>query len=82
LVVGLDAEDVSKAASVAGVSIESYLQKERLCTGHAVLAAREAISKGYDDILFTYGDVPLQTDGPLKAAQCPHEGIVRGFGDR
>lgn len=69
LVVGRDAEDVAKAASVAGVGIESYLQMERLGTGHAVLAAREAIAKGYDDILVTYGDVPLQTDAPLKAAR-------------
>jgi bifunctional UDP-N-acetylglucosamine pyrophosphorylase/glucosamine-1-phosphate N-acetyltransferase len=69
LVVGRDAEEVARAAGVGGVAIEAYLQKERLGTGHAVLAARDAIARGYDDIIVTYGDVPLQTDGPLKAAR-------------
>ncbi|KQV81512.1 bifunctional UDP-N-acetylglucosamine diphosphorylase/glucosamine-1-phosphate N-acetyltransferase GlmU [Rhizobium sp. Root1220] len=69
LVVGRDAEDVAKAAKTSGVEIETYLQKERLGTGHAVLAAREAIARGYDDIIVTYGDVPLQTEEPLKAAR-------------
>jgi bifunctional UDP-N-acetylglucosamine pyrophosphorylase/glucosamine-1-phosphate N-acetyltransferase len=75
LVVGRDAEEVAKAASVGGVAIETYLQKERLGTGHAVLAAKEAIARGYDDIIVTYGDVPLQTDGPLKAAR---QGLADG----
>ncbi len=69
LVVGRNADEVVNAASVDGVAIEAYLQKERLGTGHAVLAAREAIARGYDDIVVTYGDVPLQTDAPLKAAR-------------
>jgi bifunctional UDP-N-acetylglucosamine pyrophosphorylase/glucosamine-1-phosphate N-acetyltransferase len=68
LVVGRDADEVAKAANINGVEIETHLQKERLGTGHAVLAARDAILRGYDDILVTYGDVPLQTEGPLKAA--------------
>ncbi|WP_337266652.1 bifunctional UDP-N-acetylglucosamine diphosphorylase/glucosamine-1-phosphate N-acetyltransferase GlmU [Oryzifoliimicrobium ureilyticus] len=69
LVVGRDADAVRKAAATANIGVESYLQKERLGTGHAVLAAREAIARGYDDILVTYGDVPLQTAGPLTAAR-------------
>lgn len=44
LVVGRDADEVAKAAAVGGVEIEAYLQKERLGTGHAVLAARDAIA--------------------------------------
>ncbi|MFB9950864.1 bifunctional UDP-N-acetylglucosamine diphosphorylase/glucosamine-1-phosphate N-acetyltransferase GlmU [Rhizobium puerariae] len=69
LVVGRDAEAVAKAGSVAGVSVEAFLQKERLGTGHAVLAAREAIARGYDDVLVTYGDVPLVTAAPFAAAR-------------
>jgi len=69
LVVGRDAEKVAKAADIGGVKIESYLQEQRLGTGHAVLAAREAIAGSYDDILVTYGDVPLQTAGPLLDAR-------------
>jgi bifunctional UDP-N-acetylglucosamine pyrophosphorylase/glucosamine-1-phosphate N-acetyltransferase len=69
LVVGRNADEVAKAANVGGIEIETYLQTERLGTGHAVLAARDAIARGYDDIIVTYGDVPLQTAAPLKAAR-------------
>ncbi|MDK4737479.1 bifunctional UDP-N-acetylglucosamine diphosphorylase/glucosamine-1-phosphate N-acetyltransferase GlmU [Rhizobium sp. CNPSo 3464] len=75
LVVGRNAEEVTAAAAVGGVKVEAYLQKERLGTGHAVLAAREAIAKGYDDILVAYGDVPLLTDAPLRAAR---QGLADG----
>ncbi|MCA1440247.1 bifunctional UDP-N-acetylglucosamine diphosphorylase/glucosamine-1-phosphate N-acetyltransferase GlmU [Ensifer sp. IC4062] len=75
LVVGRDAEAVSDAAQTAGVTVTSFLQKERLGTGHAVLAAREAIARGYDDILVVFGDTPLITAGPLKAAR---EGLATG----
>lgn len=83
LVVGRDAEKVAKAADVGGVTVKSYVQEQRLGTGHAVLAAREAIAEGYDDILVTYGDVPLQTAGPLlEARKALAEGsdvVVIGF---
>ncbi len=69
LVVGRDADNVAKAASVDGLSVEPFLQTERLGTGHAVLAAKAAIARGYDDILVAYGDVPLITEGPLLAAR-------------
>jgi bifunctional UDP-N-acetylglucosamine pyrophosphorylase/glucosamine-1-phosphate N-acetyltransferase len=59
LVVGRDAEKVTAAASHSTITVESYLQRERLGTGNAVLAARDAIARGYDDVLITYGDVPL-----------------------
>ena len=75
LVVGRNADDVAAAARIDGLSVEAVLQKERLGTGHAVLAAREAIARGYDDILVAYGDVPLITDGPLRAAR---EGLAAG----
>jgi bifunctional UDP-N-acetylglucosamine pyrophosphorylase/glucosamine-1-phosphate N-acetyltransferase len=39
----------------AGIAI----QKERLGTAHAVLAAREAIAMGYDDLLVVFADTPL-----------------------
>ncbi|PDT55106.1 MULTISPECIES: bifunctional UDP-N-acetylglucosamine diphosphorylase/glucosamine-1-phosphate N-acetyltransferase GlmU [Sinorhizobium] len=69
LVVGRDAEAVSAAASTRAVQVSSFLQKERLGTAHAVLAAREAIEKGYDDVLVVFGDTPLITAAPLKAAR-------------
>ncbi|AUX76325.1 bifunctional UDP-N-acetylglucosamine diphosphorylase/glucosamine-1-phosphate N-acetyltransferase GlmU [Sinorhizobium fredii] len=69
LVVGRDAEAVSAAASTGAVQVSSFLQKERLGTAHAVLAARETIEKGYDDVLVVFGDTPLITAAPLKAAR-------------
>ncbi|APG84480.1 bifunctional N-acetylglucosamine-1-phosphate uridyltransferase/glucosamine-1-phosphate acetyltransferase [Sinorhizobium americanum CCGM7] len=69
LVVGRDADAVSAAASTGTAKVFSFLQKERLGTAHAVLAAREAIEKGYDDVLVIFGDTPLITGAPLKAAR-------------
>jgi len=69
LVVGRDAEAVTKAARRDGMRLNAYVQQERKGTGHAVLAAREAIKAGYDDVLVAYGDVPLITDAPLRAAR-------------
>ncbi|MFC3162492.1 bifunctional UDP-N-acetylglucosamine diphosphorylase/glucosamine-1-phosphate N-acetyltransferase GlmU [Ciceribacter thiooxidans] len=83
LVVGRDADAVEKAAAVNGLRVSSFIQKERLGTGHAVLAARAAIARGYDDILVAYGDVPLITDGPFAAARAAvaegHDVAVIGF---
>lgn len=83
LVVGRDTEKVVKAGSIAGVNVSPFLQTERLGTGHAVLAAREAIALGYDDVLVAYGDVPLITSKPLIAAREAlangHDVAVIGF---
>ena len=48
LVVGRDAEKVAKAGDIGGVKIRSYLQEQRLGTGHAVLAAREELRDYFD----------------------------------
>ncbi len=69
LVLGRDADAVADAARVEGITLRMVLQKERLGTGHAVLAARDAIAEGFDEILVTYGDAPLVTAGPLAAAR-------------
>jgi bifunctional UDP-N-acetylglucosamine pyrophosphorylase / glucosamine-1-phosphate N-acetyltransferase len=37
----------------------TFVQRERLGTAHAVLAAREAIARGADDLLVAFGDTPL-----------------------
>jgi bifunctional UDP-N-acetylglucosamine pyrophosphorylase/glucosamine-1-phosphate N-acetyltransferase len=36
-----------------------HVQEEQRGTAHAVLAAREAIANGFDDVLVLYGDTPL-----------------------
>lgn len=83
LVTGRDADRVTDAAKIGGLEVQSYFQSERKGTGHAVLMAKEAIASGYDDILVAYGDVPLLTAGPLKAARAKlaegHDVVVIGF---
>ncbi len=69
LVVGRDADGVARAGAVEGVSVDAFPQTERRGTGHAVLAAKDAIARGYDDILVAYGDVPLVTSAPFAEAR-------------
>jgi bifunctional UDP-N-acetylglucosamine pyrophosphorylase / glucosamine-1-phosphate N-acetyltransferase len=59
LVVGSGAEDVRGAARAELPGVEIFEQKQRLGTAHAVLAARDAISRGYDDIVVLFADTPL-----------------------
>ena len=75
LVLGRDAEKVEAAAKNPAIASSVHIQSERLGTAHAVLAAREAIAKGYDDVLVVFGDTPLITEAPLIAAR---EGLAGG----
>jgi bifunctional UDP-N-acetylglucosamine pyrophosphorylase/glucosamine-1-phosphate N-acetyltransferase len=75
LVLGRDADKVEVAARNPAVASSVHIQTERLGTAHAVLAAREAIARGYDDVLVIFGDTPLVTETPLTAAR---EGLAGG----
>lgn len=83
LVLGRDAEAVEEAARTGSMKVSAVIQKERLGTGHAVLAAAAEIEKGYDDILVVFGDTPLITEMPLiHARQALADGndvVVIGF---
>src|SRR5215470_2631986 len=71
VVVGPDAEAVATEAKRVLPDAETFVQSERLGTAHAVLAARAAIARGFDDILVIYGDTPLirpQTLSRMRAA--------------
>ena len=59
VVVGPGRDDVAAEARSVAPDVEIFVQAERNGTAHAVLAAREAIARGYDDILILYADVPL-----------------------
>jgi bifunctional UDP-N-acetylglucosamine pyrophosphorylase / glucosamine-1-phosphate N-acetyltransferase len=37
----------------------TYVQRDRLGTAHAVLAARQALARGADDLIVVFGDTPL-----------------------
>ncbi len=75
LVLGRDADKVEAAARHPSVRSETFIQTERLGTAHAVLAARAALAKGYDDVLVVFGDTPLLTAAPLQAARA---GLAEG----
>src|SRR3981081_1038118 len=54
----------------------TFIQRERLGTAHAVLAARDAVARGADDLLVVFGDTPLisaetfsRLRGPLKTGE-------------
>jgi bifunctional UDP-N-acetylglucosamine pyrophosphorylase/glucosamine-1-phosphate N-acetyltransferase len=59
------------------------IQRERLGTAHAVLAAREAIARGADDLLVVFGDTPLISAATFARLRAPlHDGAalaVLGF---
>ncbi|MER8691431.1 bifunctional UDP-N-acetylglucosamine diphosphorylase/glucosamine-1-phosphate N-acetyltransferase GlmU [Mesorhizobium opportunistum] len=69
LVIGHGAEEMRKAAAKFAPNAETFVQEKRLGTAHAVLAAREAISRGYDDVLAMFGDTPLIDPGALTVAR-------------
>ena len=67
VVVGPGREDVAEAARQASPGAEIFVQGERLGTAHAVLAARAALVRGYDDVLVLFADTPLVTPATLVA---------------
>jgi bifunctional UDP-N-acetylglucosamine pyrophosphorylase / glucosamine-1-phosphate N-acetyltransferase len=67
VVVGPDRDDVAAAARQAAPGVEVFVQRERRGTADAVLAAREAIARGYDDIVVAYADIPLIRGATLAA---------------
>jgi bifunctional UDP-N-acetylglucosamine pyrophosphorylase / glucosamine-1-phosphate N-acetyltransferase len=83
VVVGRGREDVAAAARAAFPAVELFEQRERLGTAHAVLAARDALERGSEDVLVVFGDTPLIEASTLrhmrrelaKGASC----VVLGF---
>ncbi|MPZ59525.1 MAG: bifunctional UDP-N-acetylglucosamine diphosphorylase/glucosamine-1-phosphate N-acetyltransferase GlmU [Rhizobiales bacterium] len=59
VVIGPDHEPVAAAAREVFPSAAVFVQAERRGTAHAVLAARPAIERGFDDIVVAFGDTPL-----------------------
>ena len=50
---------------------QTFVQSERLGTAHAVLAAREAIAAGADDLLVAFGDTPLVSAETFERLRAP-----------
>jgi bifunctional UDP-N-acetylglucosamine pyrophosphorylase / glucosamine-1-phosphate N-acetyltransferase len=71
VVIGPDHQAVADEIGRIRPDAETFIQRERLGTAHAVLAARAAIARGADDLLVVFGDTPLisaQTFARLRAA--------------
>lgn len=83
VVVGNKAELVEDVLAQHGGNISTHLQTERLGTGHAVLAARDAVKSSHDDVIVLYGDVPLvKVETLISARSALAEGadvVVLGF---
>src|SRR5947209_1596310 len=59
VVVGPDSEAVAAEARRVLPAAEMFVQDERRGTAHAVLAARDAIARGADDVLVIFADTPF-----------------------
>jgi bifunctional UDP-N-acetylglucosamine pyrophosphorylase/glucosamine-1-phosphate N-acetyltransferase len=59
VVIGPGQDEVAAAVADALPAAKIFLQAERRGTAHAVLAARDAIALGADDILVVFADTPL-----------------------
>src|SRR5690349_11995397 len=66
VVIGPGRDDVAAAARQAANGAEVFVQKERLGTAHAVLAARESFAQG-QNLLVVFGDTPLLRSETLRA---------------
>jgi bifunctional UDP-N-acetylglucosamine pyrophosphorylase/glucosamine-1-phosphate N-acetyltransferase len=71
VVIGPDRDDVAGQARALATEAEIVVQRERRGTAHAVLAAREVIARGFDDVLVLYADVPLVTAETLRRLRQP-----------
>jgi bifunctional UDP-N-acetylglucosamine pyrophosphorylase/glucosamine-1-phosphate N-acetyltransferase len=67
VVVAPNADGVAAEAVKAAPEAKIAVQRERRGTADAVLAARDQIERGYDDILVVYADIPLIEALTLKA---------------
>jgi len=73
VVVGPDHEAVASEVKRVRPDATTFIQAERLGTAHAVLAAREAIAHGADDLLVAFGDTPLISAKTFARLRAPLE---------
>jgi bifunctional UDP-N-acetylglucosamine pyrophosphorylase/glucosamine-1-phosphate N-acetyltransferase len=71
VVIGPDHEAVAQEARRVRSDAAIFVQHERLGTAHAVLAARDAIARGADDLLIVFGDTPLISAATFERLLAP-----------
>ena len=67
VVVGPGRDDVRAEVLRLRPDAQVFVQQDRLGTAHAVLAARDAIAAGCDDLLTLFADTPLVTGATVAA---------------
>jgi bifunctional UDP-N-acetylglucosamine pyrophosphorylase / glucosamine-1-phosphate N-acetyltransferase len=71
VVIGPDHRAVAEEVKRLRPDATTFIQRERLGTAHAVLAARDAIARGADDLLVVFGDTPLISVATLARMRAP-----------
>jgi bifunctional UDP-N-acetylglucosamine pyrophosphorylase / glucosamine-1-phosphate N-acetyltransferase len=71
VVVGPNHKAVADEVARVRPDAATFVQRERLGTAHAVLAARDAIARGADDLLVAFGDTPLISAGTFERLRVP-----------
>jgi len=71
VVIGPNHEAVAAEAKRLRPDAAIYIQRERLGTAHAVLAARQAMARGADDLLVVFGDTPLISAVTFERLRAP-----------
>jgi bifunctional UDP-N-acetylglucosamine pyrophosphorylase / glucosamine-1-phosphate N-acetyltransferase len=71
VVVGPDHAAVEQEIKRIRPDAKTFVQRERLGTAHAVLAAREVIAGGADDLLVAFGDTPLISAETFERLRAP-----------
>jgi bifunctional UDP-N-acetylglucosamine pyrophosphorylase/glucosamine-1-phosphate N-acetyltransferase len=83
VVVGPDHDALVEEARRIAPGVDCAIQTERRGTAHAVLAAREVIAAGYDDILIAFADTPLlrpETFARMRQSLADFENAVVAVG--
>src|SRR3984885_7333502 len=75
VVIGPDHQAVADEVARGRPDARPFVQRERLGTAHAVLAAREAIAPGADDLLVAFGDTPLISAATFERMRAPSERV-------
>jgi bifunctional UDP-N-acetylglucosamine pyrophosphorylase/glucosamine-1-phosphate N-acetyltransferase len=71
VVIGPGHEAVAQEAKHVRPDAATFVQRQRLGTAHAVLAARDAIARGADDLLIAFGDTPLISTDTFERLRAP-----------
>src|SRR5258705_9085819 len=73
VVIGPGQDAVAAEAKRVRPDAATFIQRDRLGTAHAVLAARDALARGADDLLIAFGDTPLISAETFARMRAPLE---------